>query len=231
MRLLLVEDDKKISAFVAKGLREAGFAVDESDNGEDGFHLAATEPYDAAVVDIMLPRMDGLTFIESLRSQNINIPVLILSAKRSLDDRLRGLEVGGDDYLGKPFAFSELLARVQALIRRSSRAPESTRLAVEDLELNLLNREVKRGERRIELQAREFALLEFLMRNSSRAVSRTMILEHVFEYRHDPETNVVDVLVCRLRNKIEEAGESKLIHTVRGVGYVLKAEVAFAKEP
>ena len=190
--------------------------------GWRGSILLTAENYDAAVVDIMLPRMDGLSMIRQMRDKKIKTPVIILSAKRSVDDRVTGLQSGGDDYLVKPFAFSELLARVQALIRRSSNMPEAHRLVVGDLNLDLLTREVKRGEEPIELQPREFSLLEYLMRNAGRVVSKTMILEQVWDYSFDPQTNVVDVLVCRLRNKIDKDFDDKLIHTMRGVGYVLK---------
>jgi DNA-binding response OmpR family regulator len=217
-----VEDDKKTAAFIAKGLQRAGFAVDHAANGEDGLHLALTEPYDAAVVDIMLPQQDGLTIVEELRRKKINTPVILLSAKRSVDDRIRGLQTGSDDYLTKPFAFSELLARVRALIRRASGAPEPTRLQVGELSLDLLKREARRGEAKLELQPREFALLEYLMRHSGEAVSKTMLLEHIWGYEFDPQTNVVDVLVCRLRKKLETGSSEELIHTIRGVGYVLK---------
>jgi two-component system OmpR family response regulator len=223
MRILLVEDDVKIASFVSKGLKRAGYAVDHAMDGEEGFHLAVTEPYDAAIIDIMLPKMDGLSVIERLRQQKINTPVIILSAKRSVDDRVKGLQAGGDDYLTKPFSFSELLARVQGLIRRASRVAESVRLNVGDLSMNLLTREVRRGEERIELQPREFALLEYLMNNTGRVVSKTMILEHVWDFSFDPQTNVVDVLVSRLRNRVDRNFEKKMIHTIRGVGYVLKA--------
>jgi two-component system, OmpR family, response regulator len=224
MRILVVEDDEKIASFVVKGLKQAGFAVDRANNGEDGLDLASTEPYDAAVVDIMLPEVDGLTLIEELRRRKIATPVIILSAKRSVDDRVRGLQVGGDDYLTKPFAFSELLARVQALIRRTTAvASEPTRLVVGDLTLDLLSREVTRDEQRLDLQPREFALLEYLMRNAGRPVSKISILEHVWDYAFDPQTNVVDVLVSRLRNKVDRDFSEKMISTMRGVGYVLKA--------
>jgi DNA-binding response OmpR family regulator len=221
MRVLVVEDDQKIATFVTGGLRQSGFAVDHGADGEAGLELAMTAPYDAAVVDLMLPKRDGLSLIEELRRRRINTPVLILSAKRSVDDRVKGLQTGGDDYLTKPFAFAELLARVQALIRRASGAVESTSLTVGDLSVDLLTREVRRGGERIELQPREFSLLEYLMRNAGRVVSKTMILEHVWDYRFDPQTNVVDVLICRLRNKIDRDGTEKRIQTIRGVGYVL----------
>ena len=224
MRILVVEDDEKIASFAVKGLKQAGFAVDHANNGEEGLLLASTASYDAAVVDIMLPRVDGLTLIEELRRRKITTPVIVLSAKRSVDDRVRGLQVGGDDYLTKPFAFSELLARVQALIRRTTTvASEPTRLVVGDLTLDLLSREVTRDEKRLDLQPREFALLEYLMRNAGRPVSKTSILEHVWDYAFDPQTNVVDVLVSRLRNKVDRDFSEKMILTMPGVGYVLKA--------
>ncbi len=222
MRILIVEDDKKISSFVSKGLREAGFAVDAAYDGVDGLHLAVTEPYDAAVVDIMLPGLDGLSLIERLREKDIRTPVLILSAKRSVDDRVRGLQTGGDDYMTKPFSFSELLARMQALIRRASQSSDPSALSAGDLSIDLLTREASRGGDPISLPSREFALLEYLLRNKGRIVSKTSILEHVYDYSFDPQTNVVDVLVCRLRNKVDRDFEPKMIHTVRGMGYVLK---------
>ena len=222
MRILLIEDDEKIASFIVKGLKAAGYAVDHAVDGEEGLHLALAAPYDAAVVDIMLPKLDGLALIERLRKQKVNTPVIILSAKGSVDDRVRGLQAGGDDYLTKPFAFTELLARVQALIRRATGASEPTRLAVGDLSLNLLTREVTRGGQKIELQPLEFSLLEYLMRNAGRVVSRTMIMEHVWDYSFDPRTNVVEARVCRLRDKIDRGFDNKLIQTMRGVGYVLK---------
>ncbi len=222
MRILVIEDDKKIASFISNGLKQSGFAVDLAYDGEEGLNLALSEPYDAAVIDIMLPVLDGLSVIEELRSNNINTPVIILSAKRSVDDRVRGLEIGGDDYLTKPFSFSELLARIYALMRRSSGAAESTKLKVGSLSMDLLNREVIRDEKKINLQPREFALLEYLMRSADRVLSKTLIMEHVYDYNFDPQTNVVDVLVCRLRNKIDKDFEKKMIHTIRGVGYVLK---------
>ncbi len=222
MRLLVIEDDRTIASFLVKGLQEAGFAVDHAEDGAKGLALAVTEPYDAAVVDVMLPGLDGLSVIEELRHRKVRTPVLILSAKRSVDDRVRGLQAGGDDYLVKPFAFSELLARVQALIRRSTGATEATRLAVADLVLDLVSRRVERAGTTLELRPREFALLEYLMRNAGRVVSKTMIMEHVFNYSFDPRTNVVDVLVFRLREKVDRAFDRKLIQTVRGIGYVLK---------
>ncbi len=222
MRVLLVEDDEKIAFFVTKGLEQAGFAVDHAADGETGLHLALTEPYDACVIDVMLPKRDGLSLIEEIRRQEINTPVIILSAKRSVDDRVKGLQTGSDDYLVKPFSFSELLARLQALIRRAGPPTLPTRLVAGNLHLDLLTREIFREDRKIDLQPREFALLEYLMRNTGRVVSKTMILEHVWDYSFDPQTNVVDVLVCRLRNKVDRNFAQKMIHTIRGVGYVLK---------
>ena len=223
MRILLVEDDLNIASFILKGLKEAGFAMDHAANGEDGLHLVLNEPYDAAIIDIMLPKLDGLTLIEELRRKKINTPVIILSAKRSVDDRIKGLQTGGDDYLTKPFSFSELLARLEALIRRATRTTEPNRLHVGDLSMDLLTREIERAGKKIDLQPREFALLEYLMRSAGRVVSKTMILEHVWDYNFDPQTNVVDVLVCRLRDKVDRDFMEKMIHTIRGVGYVLKA--------
>jgi two-component system, OmpR family, response regulator len=220
MRILVVEDDKKIASFVVNGLRQNGFAVDHSEDGEDGLFKAQAIPYDTAVVDRMLPKLDGLSLIQQLRAARIHFPILILSAKASVDDRVQGLQAGGDDYLTKPFAFSELLARIQALIRRASQSPEPTRLTVGDLTLDLISREVQRSGRKIELQPREFALLEYLMRHANRPVTKTMILEHIFDYSFDPQTNVVDVLVHRLRSKVDQG--KGMIHTLRGVGYVLR---------
>jgi two-component system, OmpR family, response regulator len=222
MRILLVEDDSKIASFITKGLKAAGYAVDYAGDGEKGLHMALSEPYDAAIVDIMLPKLDGLSIIERMRKEKIQTPVLTLSAKGSVEDRVKGLQSGSDDYLTKPFAFSELLARVQALIRRASGLTEPTRLKVSDLSMNLLTREVTRGDKNIELQPIEFSLLEYLMRNAGRVVSKTMIMEHVWDYNFDPQTNVVEARICRLRDKVDRNSDKNLIHTVRGVGYVLK---------
>jgi two-component system OmpR family response regulator len=224
MRILIVEDDQKIADHLAKGLREVGYAVDHVVDGDEGMYFGLDNPYDAAVLDIMLPTRDGLSILERWRAEKVKTPVLILSAKRSVSDRVKGLQAGGDDYLTKPFAFAELLARVQALIRRSSDASEPTSLSCADLNLDLLSREVTRGEKRVELQAREFSLLEYLLRNAGRVVSKTMILEHIWDYAFDPQTNVVDVLVCRLRSKIDRDFDPKLIHTLRGAGYVLRSQ-------
>ncbi len=222
MRILLIEDDKKTATFIAKGLGRAGFAVDHAANAEDGLHLALTETYDAAIVDVMLPKGDGLNLIGEVRRKKVMTPVIILSAKRSVDDRIRGLQTGGDDYLTKPFAFAELLARLQALLRRGSGAPEPTSLKAAGVSMDLLRREVLRGERKVELQPREFALLEYLMRHPGEVVSKTMILEHVWGYDFEPQTNVVDVLVCRLRKKLESGPSNEILHTIRGLGYVLR---------
>lgn len=222
MRILFVEDDRTIASFVVKGLKEANHVVDHIDNGEDGLHRALTEEYDLAIIDIMLPKLDGLSLIKELRRHNPNIPVIILSAKRSIDDVVAGLEIGSDDYLTKPFAFAELIARIQALARRARGLPETTRLTVADLTMDLLTREVKRSGRLISLQPREFALLEYLMRNAGRLVTKTMIMEHVWDYNFDPQTNVVEARISRLRDKIDKEFEKRLIHTVRGAGYILK---------
>jgi two-component system, OmpR family, response regulator len=223
MRVLIVEDDDTIASFVAKGLEEAGFAVDRAADGNVGLEMALATPYDAAVVDVMLPGKDGLGLVESLRRGGARIPVLFLSARHSVDDRVRGLQAGGDDYLVKPFAFAELLARVQALVRRASGPTEATRLSVGDLEMDLLSRDVRRAGRKIEMRPKEWALLEYLMRHAGKVVSKTMILAHVYDYSFDPGTNVVDVLVHRLRDKIDRDFERKMLSTVRGAGYVLRA--------
>lgn len=223
MRVLLIEDDDKISSFIRKGLREAGYMVDIASEGPDGLAKALNAPYDMAIVDIMLPGLDGLTIIEKMREQKVEIPVLILSARQSVDDRVQGLQRGGDDYMVKPFSFSELLARVQALIRRDKTNVKTTRLKVGLLEMDLLRHEVYREKRRIELPAKEYALLEYMMRNPDIVISKTSILEKVYDYAFDPQTNVVDVLICRLRNKLDKDFPSKMIHTVRGMGYVLRS--------
>ena len=222
MRLLIVEDDATIADFVAKGLTESGFAVDVAADGMRGLEFATSANYDAAIVDVMLPELDGLTLIDRMRARGVRTPVLILSARRTVDDRVRGLQAGGDDYLTKPFAFAELLARVQALIRRSTGTTEPTRLVVGDLTIDLLTRRGERAGRTLDLRPREFALLEYLMRNPGRVLSKTMILSQVWGYNFNPGTNVVDVLVSRLREKIDKDFEPKLLHTVRGVGYVLE---------
>ena len=222
MRILVVEDDRQTLQFIAKGLRQEGFAVDASSDGEDGLHRALTAPYDAAVVDVMLPGRNGLSLIDGMRRQRVHTPVIVLSAKDSLDDRIRGLQAGGDDYLVKPFAFTELLARLQALIRRASREAEPTSLTVGGLGMDLARHKVFRGGVPVPLQPKEFALLEYLMRNAGRVVSKTMIMEHVWDYSFDPRTTVVEARVCRLRDKVDRPFGSELIHTIRGVGYVLE---------
>ena len=223
MKLLIVEDDAKIAALIEKGMREAGFLVDVCHDGTSGLERALTGSYDAAVIDIMLPGLDGLKLIEQLREQRVSTPVLILSARQSVDDRIKGLQQGGDDYMVKPFSFSELLARIQALIRRDKQHGEPTTLEYRDLSMDLLRREVRRQREKIDLPTKEYALLEYLMRNPEVVVSKTSILERVYDYSFDPQTNVVDVLVFRLRNKIDRDYEQKLIHTVRGMGYVLRS--------
>ena len=222
MRILIVEDDSQTALFISKGLKQEGFAVDHAVDGETGLHLALTEPYDAAVIDIMLPKVDGLTVIDEMRRHGVRTPLIVLSAKSSVDDRIKGLQAGGDDYLVKPFAFSELVARVQALIRRASQTAEPTSLTTGDLKMDLVRRKVFRGGREIELQPKEFSLLEYLLRNAGRVVSKTMIMEHVWDYNFDPQTNVVEARICRLRDKVDRPFELNLIHTMRGVGYVLE---------
>jgi two-component system, OmpR family, response regulator len=223
MKALIVEDDATIAEFVGRGLREAGFTVDQARDGDLGFELAATGAYDVAIIDLMLPKRDGLSIIQAMRRKDVRTPVLILSARHTVDDRVRGLESGGDDYLTKPFAFPELLARVQALIRRATGTAPVTQLTVGDLTLDLMSRRATRAGRELEpLRPREFALLEYLMRNAGRVVSKTMILSHVWDYNFDPRTNVVDVLVFRLREKIDKGFDTKMIQTVRGIGYVLQ---------
>jgi heavy metal response regulator len=224
MRILLIEDDMKLASFILKGFKEAGFAVDHCADGEDGLHMASNEPYDAAIVDIMLPKLDGFSLIDELRRRKKNTPVIILSAKRSVEDRIKGLQTGSDDYLVKPFSFAELLARVQALIRRASGTAEPNTLAVGDLSMDLRTRKVMRGEKKIDLPPLEFSLLEYLMRHAGNVVSKTMIMEHVWDYNFDPQTNVVEVRICKLRDKIDNDFGKKMIHTVYGAGYVLEKD-------
>jgi two-component system OmpR family response regulator len=223
MKILIVEDDRETAAYLAKGLTESGYTVDRAGDGREGFFLASSGGYDAIVLDRMLPNMDGLTLLGGLRAAAIQTPALILSALGSVDDRVRGLRAGSDDYLVKPFAFSELLARLEALLRRGTAPPAVTRLRVADLELDLLTRTVRRGDKSIELLPREFQLLEHLMRNAGHVVTRTMLLEHVWDYHFDPQTNVIDVHVSRLRQKIDKGFDHPLLHTVRGAGYCLRA--------
>ena len=224
MRVLVVEDDRSIAGFIAGGLRQEGYAVDVAEDGVAGLELARTAPYDAAVVDVMLPRLDGLSLVTALRRADVATPVLFLRARHSVDDRVKGLQTGGDDYLAKPFAFAELLARLQAITRRGQRAVEATTLTVADLRLDRLTRKVDRAGTPIELRPREFALLECLMKQPGRVMSKAMIVSHVWDYSFDTGTNAVDVLVHRLRDKIDRSFAPRLLHTVRGVGYVLKVE-------
>ena len=226
MRILLVEDDQTVRGFVAKGLREAGHVVDQADNGKDGLFMAVSEGFDTIILDRMLPGgIDGLHLLETIRGQNNRTPVLLLSALAQVDERVAGLKAGGDDYLTKPFAFSELLARVEALGRRGKGdAGPATRLQVGDLEMDLLSRLVRRGGQKIDLQPREFRLLEYLMRHAGQVVTRTMLLEGVWDYHFDPQTNVIDVHVSRLRQKIDRPFPTALIHTVRNAGYMLRDE-------
>ena len=223
MRILVVEDDDKISTFVVNGLKQNGFSVDAAPDGQLALALCEQIGYDAVVLDLMLPKVDGLAVLRQIRRDKRLVPVLLLSAKASVEHRVAGLQAGADDYLTKPFAFSELLARLQALIRRASHVAEPTTLGVADVTLNLLTRDVVRAGQKIELQTREFALLELLMRHPGRPVTKTMILEHIWDYSFDPQTNVVDVLAHRLRSKIDKNFPVKLMQTIRGVGYVLKA--------
>ena len=222
MRILVVEDDEKIASFLAKGLKQSGFSVDTAGDGEEALSLCRSVTYDSVVLDIMLPKLDGLSVLRTIRREKKLVPVLLLSAKATVDNRVEGLQAGADDYLTKPFAFSELLARLQALIRRSTHVAEPTTLAIGDLSMNLLTREVFRAGQKIDLQSREFALLELLLRHPGRPITKTMILEHIWDYSFDPQTNVVDVLAHRLRSKLEKGFPSKIVHTIRGVGYVIK---------
>ncbi len=225
MRILLVEDDKDVAGFVLKGLREAGHVVEHAANGRDGLFLAASENFDAIILDRMLPGgIDGIRLLETLRAQNNQTPVVFLSALAQVDERVRGLKAGGDDYLTKPFAFAELLARVEALTRRSKGEGPQTRVVVADLEMDLLSRTVRRAGQKIDLQPREFRLLEYLMRHAGQVVTRTMLLEGVWDYHFDPQTNVIDVHVSRLRQKVDKPFGTALIHTVRNAGYMLRAE-------
>lgn len=222
MKILLVEDDERTAAFIIKGLKQAGYVVEHAVDGESGLSLARSGQFAAAVVDIMLPERDGLSMVEQLRQHKVLTPVIFLSAKSTVDDRIKGLQSGGDDYLPKPFAFSELLARIQALIRRAAAIAEPTTLTVADLSMDMIRRKVWRSGKEIELQAKEFALLEYLMRNKGRVVSKTMIIEHVWDYNFDPQTNIVEARICKLRDKIDRGFETKLIHTLRGIGYKIE---------
>ena len=227
MKILLVEDDARTADFILKGLQQSGYTTVHAADGRDGLFKATAESCDLAVVDIMLPGLDGFTLIEKLRAAGIKLPVIVLSARSSVDDKIRALQTGGDDYLVKPFSFSELIARIQALLRRASATAEPSTLTVGDLSIDLLSRKVYRGSTRIDIQPLEFTLLEYLARNAGRVVSKTMIMEHVWEYNFDPQTNIVETRMCRLREKLDKPFKEKLLHTVRGFGYVLEPEADF----
>ncbi len=222
MRILLIEDDQQAAAYLVKGLIEAGFNVQHAPDGRDGLFLATSEPFDLIVVDRMLPGLDGLAIVQALRAQGHRTPILILSALAQVDDRVRGLRAGGDDYLTKPYSFAELMARIEALLRRGQTPAAVTTLEVDGLQMDLVARTVTREGRRIELQPREFRLLEYLMRHAGQVVTRTMLLEGVWDYHFDPQTNVIDVHVSRLRQKIDRGFDTPLLHTVRGAGYTLR---------
>lgn len=222
MNILLIEDDAKTADFIAKGFTQSGFTATAVTSGLEGLNQLSSGPFDIAVVDVMLPGLDGITLVRRARQAGCTTPVIFLSAKGSVEDKIMGLDAGGDDYLSKPFSFTELLARIQAMLRRTQNRNQPTTLAVADLSMDLISRKVTRGGKRIELQPQEFSLLEYLMRNTGRVVSRTMILENVWEYNFDPQTNIVETRLCRLREKIDKEFERKLIRTVRGFGYVLE---------
>ena len=224
MKLLLIEDDEILSKFIVKGLREAGFIVDHMPDGLGGLEALLQNSYDLAIVDLMLPKLDGLSVIEKIRGKKIKLPIIILSAKRSIDDRVNGLQKGSDDYLTKPFSFSELLARIEALLRRSNDINDLSELVFEDISLDLVSRSVVRDNKKIDLQPKEFALLEYLIRNAGRIVSKTMIIERVWSYDFDPGTNVVEARISKLREKIDKDFKKTLIHTVRGLGYTIKKD-------
>jgi len=222
MRILLIEDDQVIANFIIKGLKEAGYCVDHAADGIEGLDLALNDGYDIGIIDIMLPKLDGLTIIDRIRKQKIEMPVIILSAKRSIEDRVKGLQGGGDDYLIKPFSFSELLARIQAHLRRSTNTSETTSLTIHGLSIDLLTRTVMREGKEIDLQPKEFSLLEYFMRNAEQIVSKTMIMERVWNYNFDPQTNLVEARISKLREKVDKNFDNPLIHTVRGLGYIFK---------
>ncbi|MEQ9144397.1 MAG: response regulator transcription factor [Parvibaculaceae bacterium] len=223
MRVLVIEDDLEAAAYLVKGLRESGHTVDHAADGDEGLTLALSAPYDVMIVDRMLPKRDGLSLVAAIREEGNATPVLFLSALGEVDDRIKGLKAGGDDYLTKPYAFAELLARIEVLVRRSNPDQVKTKLQVGDLEVDLLSRKVTRSGTEIELQPREFRLLEYLMKNADRVVTRTMLLENVWEYHFDPQTNVIDVHISRLRSKIDKNFDEPLLHTIRGAGYSLRA--------
>lgn len=223
MKIMLIEDDAVTARFLIKGLKQEGFLVEHATNGQDGLEQALEGNFDVLVVDIMLPVLNGLDLIDHLRNRGVTTPVLVLSAKASVDDRVKGLMAGGDDYLVKPFAFSELIARIQSLVRRAQLVPESQILELEDLTLDLARRKATRAGKPLDLKSGEWALLEFLMRHPGRVVSKTMIMEHVWDFNFDPQTNVVESRICRLRDKVDRPFKRKLIHTIRGAGYILEA--------
>jgi len=223
MRILIIEDDSQAAAYIARGLKEQGHLVEHADEGETGLALAREDRFDVLVVDRMLPKLDGLTIVSTLRDEHVHTPVLFLSALGEVDDRVKGLKAGGDDYLIKPFAFSELAARLEALARRGAPEQVQTKLKVGDLEIDMLSRRCTRADQRIDLQPREFKLLEYLMRNANQVVTRTMLLENVWEYHFDPQTNVIDVHISRLRSKIDKGFDEALLRTIRGAGYTLRA--------
>ena len=224
MRLLVIEDDMEVQSYISKGMKEAGHVADTADNGKDGLFLATTEEYDALIVDRMLPELDGLTLIKTIRGAGNKTPVIILSALGEVDDRVKGLRSGGDDYLTKPFAFAELLARIEILGRRNNNTQQNdnTKLTAGDLELDLLSRKVIRDGKTIDLQSREFQLLEYMLQNKGQVITRTMLLEHVWDYHFDPQTNVIDVHISRLRGKVDKGFEKQIIRTVRGAGYIIE---------
>ena len=223
MRILVIEDETEVAAYLSKGLREHGYTVEEAHDGKDGLFLGLYEQFDAMIIDRMLPNVDGLSIVRSVRQAKITTPVLILSALGQVDDRVAGLREGSDDYLVKPFSFSELIARLDALLRRQTPTGNQTRLVVGELEMDLLARSVTRAGQTIELKPREFSLLEYLMRHAGQVVTRTMLLEHVWDYHFDPQTNVIDVHISRLRQKIDRGFDQEMLQTVRGAGYTLRA--------
>jgi len=223
MKILLIEDDKESAKYLIKGLREQGFVVDHSESGKDGMFMAASEKYDAMIIDRMIPEVDGMTIVQTLRASGNETPILFLTALDKVEEKVKGLKAGADDYLAKPYSFTELLARLETITRRKSGEKAVTKLTCGDLEMNLLTRTVKRGEKEIDLQAREFALLEYLMRNSGTVITRTMLLENVWDYNFDPQTNVIDVHISRLRQKVDKGFDKSMIQTLRGAGYKLVA--------
>jgi len=221
MKILVIEDDKESAKYLLKGLREQSYVVDHCDNGKDGLFMAASEKYDAMIIDRMVPEVDGITIIQTLRASGNQTPMIILTALDKVEERVKGLKSGADDYLAKPYSFTELLARLDAITRRKSAEKAVTTLSCGELEMDLLTRTVKRAGKVIDLQAREFALLEYLMRNCGTVVTRTMLLEQVWDYNFDPQTNVIDVHISRLRNKIDKGFDKSMIQTLRGAGYKL----------